>query len=196
MMFTTRGRTLRLAAAAGVLALLAACSGETGTGGSTSGFVSPTGGITKVAQADRKDAPVIEGVDLDGKELSSESFDGKVLVVNVWGSWCVPCRKEAPALQEVSEQYADKGVQFLGVNVRDNAASAKRFEETYGVTYPSLDDPSQKSLLAFKDSLPAQGIPTTWIIDADGKVAVRIFVDNVTPTTLAGLIDDVIAGSA
>lgn len=197
MLFSTQARSLRLAAAAAALALLAGCSGGgTGTKGSTDGYVGPTGGITTVAQADRKDAPVIEGVTLEGDDLTSFDYAGKVMVVNVWGSWCAPCRKEAPALQEVSEQYADKGVQFLGVNVRDNPAAGRAFEKQFGVTYPSLDDSSQKSLLSFKDSLPAQGIPTTWIIDAEGKVAVRIFVDNLTASTLAGLIDDVIADQA
>lgn len=196
MVFLTQVRSVRLAAAAAALALLAGCGGGgTGTNGSTDGYVGPTGGITKVAQADREDAPTIEGVTLEGDDLTSADYAGKVMVVNVWGSWCAPCRKEAPALQEVSEQYTDKGVQFLGVNVRDNPAAALAFEKQFGVTYPSLDDSSQKSLLAFKDSLPAQGIPTTWIIDEQGKVAVRIFVDNLTASTLAGLIDDVIAGA-
>lgn len=177
------------------MALLAGCSGS-GTKGSTGGYISATGGITKVKPADREAAPEIKGVDLDGKPLTSATYAGKVLVVNVWGSWCPPCRKEAPALEEVAKQYADKNVQFLGVNVRDNTASAKAYEEKFGITFPSLDDYSQKSMLGFKDSLPAQGIPTTWIIDADGKVAVRIFVDNLTASTLAGLVDDVIAGKA
>lgn len=196
MLFSTRGRSLRLAVVAATLALLAGCGGGAGTGGSTGGYVSATGGITKVDPADRKTAPEIKGVDLDGKDLSSATYAGKVLVVNVWGSWCPPCRKEAPALQEVAKQYADKGVQFLGVNVRDNSSAALAYEKKFGITFPSLDDYSQKSLLGFKDSLPAQGIPTTWIIDADGKVAVRIFVDNLTASTLAGLVDDVIAGKA
>lgn len=185
----------RVTVAALLLSLVSACSG-TGTDGTTDGYISPTGGITRVDAADRKDAPEIKGVDLDGKEFSSAAYDGKLLVVNVWGSWCPPCRKEAPALQEVAEQYADKNVQFLGVNVRDNPASAKAYEKKFGITFPSLDDASQKSLLGFKDSLPAQGIPTTWIIDSNGKVAVRIFVDNLTASTLAGLIDDVIASTA
>ncbi len=197
MLLSMRGRTLRLAVAATAVALLAGCSGGTGTGGSTGGYVEAVGsGITKVDQADRKAAPEIKGVDLEGDDLTSASYAGKVLVVNVWGSWCPPCRKEAPALQEVAEQYADKNVQFLGVNVRDNSSAARAYEKKFGITFPSLDDYSQKSLLGFKDSLPAQGIPTTWIIDSDGKVAVRIFVDNLTASTLAGLIDDVISGTA
>jgi thiol-disulfide isomerase/thioredoxin len=189
-------RTLRAWPAIGALALVAACGGGGGNGGTTSGYISADGGITKVEPAGRKAAPVIEGEDLDGKPLSSADFAGKTLVVNVWGSWCPPCRKEAPALQEVAKEYADKGVQFLGVNVRDNRAAAKAYEAKFKISYPSLDDPSQKSVLGFKGNLPAQGIPTTWIIDSKGRVAVRIFVDGLTASTLAGLIDDVQASTA
>lgn len=183
-------RRIRLATVCLTLVVLAGCGGA-GNKGSTSGYVSADGGITRVDPAGRKAAPVIEGKDLDGRPISSADYAGKTLVVNVWGSWCPPCRKEAPALQKVSQEYASKGVQFLGVNVRDNAAAAKAYERRFGVTYPSLDDYSQKSLLGFKNSLPAQGIPTTWIIDAKGRVAARIFVDGLTASTLAGLLDDV-----
>jgi len=183
-------RKARLTAVCVALVALAGCSGA-GTKGSTTGYVSADGGITRVAEAGRKAAPVIKGTDLDGRSITSADYAGKTLVVNVWGSWCPPCRKEAPALEKVSRAYAPKGVQFLGVNVRDNVSAAKAFERTFGVTYPSLNDYSQKSLLGFKSSLPAQGIPTTWIIDSNGRVAARLFVDGLTASTLSGLIDDV-----
>jgi thiol-disulfide isomerase/thioredoxin len=180
----------RVVAVAATLLLLAACGGGGGDAGSN--YVGASGGITVVKNAaDRKEAPVLKGVDLDGKPLSSADFAGKTIVVNVWGSWCPPCRKEAPALQKVAEEYASKDVQFLGIDVRDNPAAAKAFERRFGVTYPSIDDYDQKTLLGFADSLPAQGIPTTWILDAEGRVAVRIFVDGLTAATLSGLIDDV-----
>lgn len=181
---------VRLATVCVALVTLAGCSGA-GTKGSTTGYVSADGGITRVAEAGRKPAPVIKGSDLDGRPISSADYTGKTLVVNVWGSWCSPCRKEAPAMEQISKAYATKGVQFLGVNVRDNPSAAKAFERKFGVTYPSLDDYGQKSLLGFKNSLPAQGIPTTWVIDAKGRVAARIFVDGLTASTLSGLIDDV-----
>jgi len=185
-------RRVRILAAAGLLLLLAACGGGGSDGEAGSNYVGASGGITVVKKvADRKEAPVIKGIGVDGKPLSSADFAGKTIVVNVWGSWCPPCRKEAPALQQVSEDYADKGVRFLGIDVRDNPAAAKAFERRFGVTYPSIDDYDQKTLLGFSDSLPAQGIPTTWIIDSKGRVAVRIFVDGLTAATLSGLIDDV-----
>lgn len=185
----------RLAVAVGALALVAGCGGS-GSQGFTGGYVTSNDGITKVAEADRVAAPVIAGTDLEGKPISSADYAGKTLVVNVWGSWCPPCRKEAPALQEVATQYADKGVQFLGINVRDDTAAAIRFNTAKGVTYPSLDDYSAKSVLGLNKILPSQAIPTTWIIDAKGRLAVRLTVDGLTASTLAGLIDDVQTSTA
>ncbi|MCW2830253.1 MAG: hypothetical protein JWP31_945 [Aeromicrobium sp.] len=186
------GRRRRLAAiatAVGAVALVAGCGGASDDG--SPNFDAATTGITRVEPADRQAAPVIEGDDLDGNPLSSADFAGKTIVVNVWGSWCGPCRKEAPAFAQVSKKYADRGVEFLGVNVRDNDAAAKSFDKKFGIDYRSLSDQGGKSLLGFNKTLPSQAVPTTWIIDADGKVAVRALVDGLTATTLSGLIDDV-----
>ena len=184
-----------LAAVIGVLVLVAGCGGA-GNRGSTGGYVSANGAITKVDPADREPAPILEGKDLDGKPFTSETYAGKTLVVNVWGSWCPPCRKEAPALKLVSDEYADKGVQFIGILVRDDVASARAFNRKHDITYPSIDDYSNRNGLGFASSLPAQAIPTTWIIDSRGRVAVRIVSENLTASTLSGLIDDVQAGVA
>jgi len=172
------------------LVVLAGCGGA-GNRGSTDGFVSGNGKITQVKVADRKAAPRLSGVDLDGHSLTSKTYAGKTLVVNIWGSWCGPCRKEAPALKVVSQAYAKKDVQFLGIDVRDDPSSARAFNRKFGITYPSFDDYANVNGLGFSTSLPAQAIPTTWIIDTKGRVAVRIMVDNLTASTLSGLIDDV-----
>ncbi len=185
----------RIVAVIGALVLVAGCSGA-GNRGSTGGYVSGNGEITKVAAADRKPAPTLEGKDLDGEPFTSEAFAGKTLVVNVWGSWCPPCRREAPVLKAVSDEYADKGVQFIGILVRDDVSSAKAFNRKFGITYPSIDDYSNRNGLGFVSSLPAQAIPTTWIIDAKGRVAVRIVSESLTASTLSALIDDVQAGAA
>jgi thiol-disulfide isomerase/thioredoxin len=186
---------LRVALVVGALVLVAGCSGA-GNRGSTGGYVSANGQITKVAVADRKAAPTLEGEDLDGKPITSETYAGKTIVVNVWGSWCPPCRKEAAALKLVADKYADKDVQFIGILVRDDVSSAKAFNRKIGITYPSIDDYSNHNGLGFASSLPAQAIPTTWIIDSKGRVAVRIVSENLTASTLSGLIDDVQAGDA
>jgi thiol-disulfide isomerase/thioredoxin len=188
-------RPARLAAVCVALVALAGCSGA-GNKGSTTGYVSANGQITKVKAADRKAAPILAGDDLDGRPLSSADYAGKTLVVNVWGSWCGPCRAEGPTLEKVSKEYADKGVQFLGILVRDKAAAGLAFNRNKGITYPSISDYSARTTLGFNGSLPSQAIPTTWIIDAKGRVAVRIMVEGLTAATLSGLIDDVQAGTA
>ncbi|MEJ7634599.1 TlpA disulfide reductase family protein [Aeromicrobium sp.] len=183
------GARARVAAAVGILALVAACGGE-GKDRNTDGFVSGDGTITKVDVADRKKAPVLEGDGIDGKPLSTADFADKTIVVNVWGPWCAPCRAEASDLKLVSEEYADKGVQFVGILNRSDRDTALAFNRTKDITYPSFDDQGGSLELKFVDSLPTQAIPTTWIIDDEGRVAVRI-MDEVSASTLANLIDDV-----
>lgn len=184
----------RLGALLGLLLAfsLAACSGA-GTGGSTGGYVSADGTVTTVDPGKRSDAPVLTGTDLDGSALSTDDFAGTVMVINVWGSWCPPCRAEAPILAELSEAYAGQ-VQFLGIVNRSKDAAARAFNQTYGITYPSFADAGGSLELQFVDSLPSQAIPTTWVVDADGKVAARI-LDEVDASTLGGIIDDVLAES-
>ena len=188
-------RLSALAAVISALVLVGGCGG-TGNRGSTGGYVSANGQITKVAPSDRKPAPILTGDDLDGRPFTSQTYAGKTLVVNVWGSWCPPCRKEAPVLKLVSDEYADKDVQFIGILVRDDVASAKAFNRKHDITYPSIDDYSNRNGLGFASSLPAQAIPTTWIIDAKGRVAVRIVTNDLTASILSGLIDDVRADTA
>ena len=180
-------RAIAMLSALGVV--LAGCSG-TETNGTEGGYVSGNKLITVVQPADRKSAPEISGTDLDGKTISLDDFDGKTVVVNVWGSWCPPCRKEAHALAATATKMRDGGVEFLGISVREDAASARAFNEAKKIPYPSLTDPSGRTLLGFAKNLPSQAIPTTWIIDSEGRVAARI-LDDTTESTLTSLIEDV-----
>lgn len=173
----------------GVL-LLAGCSGSSGST-DTSGYVSGAGEFTVVPAAERKPAPVLSGEDLEGNDLTTADWKGQTIVVNVWGPWCPPCRKEMPALKEVSEQYLDQDVKFVGVLNRSKSDTAAAFNEKVGVEYPTFADQGGRLELKFNDSLPTIAVPTTWIIDPKGRVAVRIAVDGLTASTLAGLIDDV-----
>lgn len=172
-----RRRSTLLAATvvAGVL-VLSACSGGTkaGGGGNTN-FVTGSGGVSTVAKGDRTDAPKLDGTTLDGKALDITDYKGKVVVLNFWGSWCGPCRAEAKHFQKVSQETADQGVQFVGINTRDPQKSlAVSFEEDFGVTYPSIYDPTGKLLLRFpKGTLNPQAIPSTVVVDRDGKLAAR-----------------------
>ena len=148
--------------------------------------MSGTGTALFIKASDRKDAPTISGELLMGgnKTLTTD----QVTVINVWASWCAPCRAEAPLLQEFSIQYPE--VQFAGILTRDNISSAKSFYENFKITYPTFTDDSL--LIGFKDSLIPNAIPTTLIIDKNNKVAVRISGE-VTVAGLRDLLDKVLA---
>lgn len=118
---------------------------------------------------------------------------GDVVVLNVWYAACAPCRAEAPDLAEVSAEYADRGVRFLGINTRDDAAGAQAFQRTYGIEYPSvLDATSGAALLSLRGKVPPQAVPTTLVLDAEGRVAARA-LGRIDGSTLRGLLDDVLA---
>jgi thiol-disulfide isomerase/thioredoxin len=169
-----------------VLALaLTACGG----GGSTTSeesFVSGDGSTTYIKASDRKIAPAITGMTLKGVNYTYEK--DRVAVVNVWASWCSPCRAEAPTLVALASQYPE--VAFIGILTRDNPANAEAFERRFKIPYPTLIDDS--ILLGFKGSLPANAIPTTVILDKTGRVAARIS-GVVTVASLTELIEKVSA---
>ncbi len=166
---------LAAGAAAAALALSACGSGNQAKGGGDTKFVQGTGGISVVKnKSDRQAAPDLSGKTLDGKRLDLlKEYKGKIIAFNVWGSWCAPCRAEAPNLTKVANEYKDKGVQFVGLNTRDvDTAPPLSFEKRYEVPYPSFHDPSAKLLLRFpKGSLNPQFIPSTIFIDRNGKIA-------------------------
>ncbi|MCD0485288.1 TlpA family protein disulfide reductase [Streptacidiphilus sp. ASG 303] len=174
----SRRTRARLAALAGAAVLAAAGCSASGSGvGDTAGagFVSGKGGIDTVAAGHRQAAPDISGETVDGGHAALSDYRGKVVVVNVWGSWCSPCRAEAAGLQQTWAAYKDKGVQFLGINTRDTSAdNARVFEKNFGVTYPSLYDPDGTQVLRFpKGTLNPQAIPSTLVVDRDGRIAAR-----------------------
>lgn len=169
---------------------LAGCSTPT-TG--TGGFVTGDGSITVITPDDRQPAPVITGETLDGDQWSSDTAAGKVIVYNVWGSWCGPCKAEAPALQSVAEQTADRAV-VIGLNTRDlDRAAPRAFVRNNGITFPSIFDPDGSVLLAFAGTLPPTAIPSTLLVDPQGRIAARV-IGATTEATLVGLIDDLAAG--
>ena len=164
--------------AAGALTL-SACSGDSngrsGGGGNTN-FVTNTGGISTVAKGERTAPHKLSGETLAGKQLDIADLKGKVVVMNVWGSWCPPCRAEAPYFSKVSNETKDKGVEFVGINTRDhNRSPALAFEKDYSITYPSLYDPVGKLIVnGFpRGSLNPQAIPSTIVLDREGKIAAR-----------------------
>jgi thiol-disulfide isomerase/thioredoxin len=160
--------------------LLLALGGCSAGGGAGDGYVPGDGTVTNYASAVRKQAPALEGTTLDGKPLALSAYRGQIVVLNFWGSWCPPCRAESPFLQSMASDYQAKGVQFIGLDVRDDADSAKAFLQNIGSTYPNLFDGSDSPLaLLFNGIVPADAIPSTLVIDRKGGIAARI----VGPTT-------------
>ncbi|HEY7857205.1 MAG TPA: TlpA disulfide reductase family protein [Candidatus Nanopelagicales bacterium] len=180
-----------LVAVLALLALvLAGCSSSPDQG---TGYDSADGSTVILAAADRDPAPVVVGTTLTGTTLDLAQWRGKVVVVNFWASWCVPCRDEAATLAQVSGQLKDKDVQFVGVVTRDTVDNAKAFLRTYPLSYPSLfDDPTNNSiLLAFRGTLPVANTPTTYVLDRQGRIAARA-LGAVDRSRLLGLIDPVL----
>jgi len=146
---------------------LTACGGG-GSSTSEESFVSGDGSTTFIKISDRKIAPAITGMTLSGDNYTYKK--DRIAVVNVWASWCSPCRAEAPTLVALANKYTD--VAFIGILTRDNPANAEAFERRFNIPYPTVIDDS--ILLGFKGSLPANAIPTTVILDKSGLVAARI----------------------
>jgi thiol-disulfide isomerase/thioredoxin len=186
---------IRIAAVVSALAgsvSLAGCSASVSGGGGNTGFVDEGVGVTAIAASQRVAAPKLTGTTLDGQKFSLDQDKGDVVVINVWGSWCAPCREETAALEETYQKYQARGVKFLGINTRDITSAAVAFDRSMNVTYPSLQDPDETLLLQFKSMLPAADIPSSVIVDRNGKVAVRV-IGAVTEPQLAQQLDAVLS---
>lgn len=149
------------------------------------------GSFPAIQEEGSEPAPVLTGEKLGGGTLSLTEYGDKVVVLNLWASWCGPCRREQPDLERVWREYRDRGVQFLGINVRDNRASALAYQHEFDVTYPSFFDES--SQLAFK--LRAQVLPTTWIVNREGRIVLRL-IGTVDAVLLRKVLDGTLRGAA
>ncbi len=158
------------------------------------GYVAGDGSAVILTDAERKPAPDLQGTTLDGKPWSLADQKGHVTAINVWASWCAPCRAEAPTLERTYKKMAPQGVRFVGIDTRDSETAAKEFVAKYGITYPNLPDPDGQLQLAFRDTLPPQSIPSTIFIDAQGRVAARI-LGRVDETRLTGILDTLVKES-
>ena len=174
-------------------AALSACGSTTGTG--DKGYVDGEGIITRLTPAERSQPGPVAGTTLEGDPLSLEEYAGKVVVLNVWGSWCPPCRKEAPLLAKVARELAGEGVVFVGVNTKDSRPEqGLAFQRRYDVPYPSFFDPSGRTLLSFRGTLNPSAIPSTVVMDAQGRVAASILGEVPSEQTLVDLVRDVAEG--
>ena len=185
----------RLAAAALVLSVLAGC-GTAGDGRATAGTgIAARGeeistGLTRWKPAERPTLPRLRGRTLEGGRLDVSEWRGHVVVVNTWGSWCGPCREEAPDLARAYQDTTGAGVRFVGIDTRDNDDAARAFVREFTIGYPSLIDEDGRLMLAFGRTIPVSAVPSTVVVDARSRIAARV-IGAITYATLTGLIEDV-----
>lgn len=171
--------------------LLASCGNSSNTGaGNETSYVAGDGSTIFIDSDERGESVSLAGQTLDNQPLDVKSFLGEVVVVNIWASWCAPCRSEASELAKVSKEFTDKNVQFIGLNTRDSLVAAKAFNTRFETGYPSIQDNDGKLTLAFGNLGPA-ATPTTILLDRQGRVAGRI-LGEVTEAQLRSLIKAVL----
>lgn len=190
---------MRSVIAVAAVLLLAGCStagvsadyDSAGDGDYTSGD-----GTTQFYAAENRGDPIVfEGETENGERISSDDLAGSIVLVNFWYASCGPCRTEADDLNGLYDDYADEGVRFVGVNTRDDAATALSFEKEHEVDYDSILDVGDAAVtLAFARPAPPSTTPTTFLLDRDGRVAAR-FTSAIDPrvSVVATMIDDLLA---
>jgi thiol-disulfide isomerase/thioredoxin len=188
------GLTLALAACGGAPADRLT-GGRAGGSGQNLGGQGGATGLTLWDPADRARLPKLAGRTLDGGRVDVSGWRGHVTVVNTWGSWCGPCRKEAPGLRRVAEDTHAAGVRFVGIDTRDQDAAARAFVREFAIGYPSIVDDEGRVMLALAQTVPVSAVPSTVVVDRRGRIAARI-IGAVTYSTLRGLVDDLLAAKA
>lgn len=187
-------RSIGFAAAAALTVMpLAGCSESVKMG--TPSYTSTDGTVTEYKLGNRAPAVKWFGIDDNQQSLSYANLSGAVVVMNFWYAGCPPCRVETPALVDLSKTFAGKA-QFVGVDVRDSLDTARAFKRTFGVSYPTILDASTGDvLLAFTGVVTPSAVPTTIVIDRQGRVAGRI-LGNADKETLKSMISRVVAEPA
>jgi thiol-disulfide isomerase/thioredoxin len=156
--------------------------------GDNKNYIAGDGTVREFAEANRGAAIDWSGATESGALLKSSQLTGVVVVMNFWYAGCAPCRAEAPELVALNTEFTAQKVQFIGVNVRDSAATANAFERKFNIVWPSIMDASTGSvLLAFTGVVTPQAVPTTLVIDGKGRVSARI-LGRIEKGTLKALI--------
>jgi peroxiredoxin len=160
--------------------------------GDNKNYIAGDGSVTEYAESDRGGPVELSGTLFDGTEVSSSEWDGEVTVLNFWYAACAPCRKEAPDLVALHSEFGAQGAQFYGVNIRDEKATANAFERNWKIPYPSFNDKDGGVLLAMTSYVPPQAVPTTLVLDKQGRVSARI-LGLAEKSTLKALVRDALA---
>ncbi|RXR23600.1 TlpA family protein disulfide reductase [Oerskovia turbata] len=200
-----RARHGRARATSGIVALvslglvLTACSQESGATSPDDvvgqGYVSGDGSVKTWDVSDRDEPVVLTGTDFEGGAVDTSQWLGDVVVVNTWYASCAPCRAEAPDLVALANDRAAEGVHLLGINSTDDAGAALAFERTFEVPYPSIEDTRGEAIATLEGAVPLQAVPTTVVLDREGRVAARV-IGRAEGSTLGALVDDLLAESA
>jgi peroxiredoxin len=194
-------RTLRAGISLAVsLALVGAVSGcaaddslaQQAQSGDNKNYIAGDGSVTEYSPDARGEALELTATLYDGTTIDAADWKGQVTVLNIWYAACAPCRVEAPELQSLHQEYQAAGVQFYGVNIRDEQATAEAFERNFGITYPSVNDKDGGMLLALTQYVPPQAVPSTLVLDKQGRVSGRI-IGLAEKSTLEALISDAAA---
>ena len=188
-------RTLVAGGLAGLVVLLAACSASPGGGGGASadtGYTSDDG-TTRTWPAGSRTGPVeLTGTDADGATQDVAAWRGDVVLVNTWYAACPPCRAEAPDLVALANDDADRGLHLLGVNSTDAAGTAAAFARQFDVPYPSIVDTDGSAVATLQGVVPLNAVPTTVLLDREGRVAGRI-IGRIDPSTVRSIVDELLA---
>jgi peroxiredoxin len=190
----TRSTVLALTLAAGLL--LSSCAADSGNSGTDDvvgqGYASGDGSLRTWSEDERTDPVEIAGTDFSGNAVDTRATGDEIVVLNTWYAACPPCRAEAPDLLEIATERGPDGVRLLGINGTDDAGAALAFEREHGITWPSIADTDGSAVAALQEIVPVQAVPTTVVLDRQGRVAARV-LGQIDASTLDGLIDDVLA---
>jgi peroxiredoxin len=193
-----RTRALATAAAVSLALVLAGCAQESGATSPDDvvgqGFVSGDGSVKTWDVADRDEPVELTGTDFEGNAVDIADWRGDIVVINTWYAACAPCRAEAPDLVALANDRADEGVHLVGINSVDDAGSALAFERRYEVPYPTIEDTRGEAIATLEGSVPLQAVPTTVVLDQEGRVAARV-IGRAEGSVLNGLVDDLLAES-
>ena len=159
--------------------------------GDNKNYIAGDGSVTEYAVANRGKSVAWSGPTETGGILSSEQLSGVPVVMNFWYAGCAPCRAEAPDLLAISKQFPK--VQFVGVNVRDSAATAAAFNRNFKLDWPSIVDAQFGTVaLAFTGIVTPAAVPSTLVLDKQGRVSARVLgrIDKSILTTLVQTVQD------